>query len=94
MPRELILDVDAGYAISVARNARLHRQVEAWEQELEAAVVRDGTKPRVIGDGRTLPRTPRSGWRGDVTIQAPSVKKPKTMLKASNHRPPPANLIN
>lgn len=82
MPRELIRDVDAGYAISVARNARLHRQVEAWEQELEAAVVRDGTKPRVIGDGHTLPRTPRSGWRGDVTIQAPSVTEAKVNAKS------------
>lgn len=37
-----------GYVIGVARNARLHARVAAWEQELEAAFVRDGTKQRAI----------------------------------------------
>jgi hypothetical protein len=41
-----------GYVIGVARNARLHRHVEAWEQDLEAAFVRDGTKQRVIREFR------------------------------------------
>lgn len=37
-----------GYVIGVARNARLHGHVEAWEAELEAGFLRDGTKQRVI----------------------------------------------
>lgn len=41
-----------GYVIGVARNKRLHRHVEAWEQELEAAFVRDGTKQRAIHEFR------------------------------------------
>lgn len=41
-----------GYAIGVARNTRLHAQVAAWEQELEAAFVRDGTKQRLIREFR------------------------------------------
>jgi len=43
---------DIGYVIGVARNKRLHRQVEAWEQELEVAFVRDGTKQRLIRELR------------------------------------------
>lgn len=41
-----------GYAIGVARNARLHAQVAAWEREIEAAFVRDGTKQRAIREFR------------------------------------------
>lgn len=41
-----------GYVIGVARNARLHRYVATWEQELEAAFVRDGTKQRLIREFR------------------------------------------
>lgn len=41
-----------GYVIGVARNTRLHARVAAWEQELEAAFVRDGTKQRVIREFR------------------------------------------
>lgn len=41
-----------GYVIGVARNARLHRQVAAWEQELEAAFACCGTKQRVIREFR------------------------------------------
>lgn len=41
-----------GYVIGVARNARLHRQVAAWEAELEAAFLRDGTKQRAIREFR------------------------------------------
>lgn len=41
-----------GYVIGVARNARLHRAVQAWEAELEAAFVRDGTKQRTIREFR------------------------------------------
>jgi hypothetical protein len=43
---------DVGYVIGVARNPRLHRIVEAWEAELEAAFVRDGTKQRIIREFR------------------------------------------
>ena len=43
---------DVGYVIGVARNARLHRQVAAWEQELEAAFVRDSIKQRMIREFR------------------------------------------
>ena len=43
---------DAGYVIGVARNARLHKAVEAWERELEAAFVRDGGKQRTIREFR------------------------------------------
>jgi hypothetical protein len=41
-----------GYVIGVARNPRLHRHVAPWEQELEAAFVRDGTKQRLIREFR------------------------------------------
>lgn len=41
-----------GYVIGVARNARLHAHVAAWEQELETAFVRDGIKQRVIREFR------------------------------------------
>lgn len=41
-----------GYVIGVARNARLHKAVQAWESELEAAFVRDGTKQRTIREFR------------------------------------------
>ena len=41
-----------GYVIGVARNARLHRQVAAWEEELEAAYQRDGAKQRMIREFR------------------------------------------
>lgn len=41
-----------GYVIGVARNARLQRQVEAWEAELEAAFALHGTKQRVIHEFR------------------------------------------
>lgn len=40
------------YVIGVARNARLHKAVQAWEGELEAAFVRDGTKQRTIREFR------------------------------------------
>ncbi len=43
---------NVGYVIGVARNARLHAQVAAWERELEAAFVRDGTKQRAIREFR------------------------------------------
>jgi hypothetical protein len=46
-----------GYVIGVARNARLHSQVAAWEQELEAAFVRDGTKQRMIREFRYAAHT-------------------------------------
>lgn len=41
-----------GYVIGVARNARLHQAVQAWEAELEAAFVREGTKQRAIREFR------------------------------------------
>jgi hypothetical protein len=41
-----------GYVIGVARNARLHRHVAAWERELEAAYQREGTKQRSIREFR------------------------------------------
>ncbi len=37
-----------GYVIGVARNARLHKVVEAWEAELEAAFAATGAKQRTI----------------------------------------------
>lgn len=43
---------DVGYVIGVARNARLHRQVAAWESELETAFAAHGTKQRMIGEFR------------------------------------------
>lgn len=43
---------NVGYVIGVARNARLHAHVAAWEQELEAAFVRDGIKQRAIREFR------------------------------------------
>ena len=43
---------DVGYVIGVARNARLHKAVQAWEGELEAAFVRDGAKQRMIREFR------------------------------------------
>lgn len=41
-----------GYVIGVARNARLHRAVAAWEDELEATYRETGTKQRVIREFR------------------------------------------
>lgn len=41
-----------GYVIGVARNARLLAHVAVWQQELEAAFVRDGTKQHVIREFR------------------------------------------
>jgi len=41
---------DVGYVIGVARNARLHKQVAAWEDELAAAFAEDGCKQRKIGE--------------------------------------------
>jgi hypothetical protein len=41
-----------GYVIGVARNARLHRVVEAWEAGLEAAFAATGTKQRAIREFR------------------------------------------
>lgn len=41
-----------GYVIGVARNARLQRQVEAWEKELEAAFACHGAKQRAIHEFR------------------------------------------
>lgn len=41
-----------GYVIGVARNARLHKVVEAWEAELEAAHRQHGTKQRMIREFR------------------------------------------
>lgn len=41
-----------GYVIGVARNARLQRQVLAWEAELEAAFAVLGTKQRAIHEFR------------------------------------------
>jgi hypothetical protein len=43
---------DVGYLIGVARNARLHRQVEAWEAELETAFRETGIKQRTIREFR------------------------------------------
>ena len=39
---------NVGYVIGVARNTRLHKMVEAWEAELEAAYAATGTKQRAI----------------------------------------------
>lgn len=55
-----------GYVIGVARNARLHRQVAAWELELEAAFVRDGTKQRTIREFRYAADT----WNGERRLVA------------------------
>lgn len=41
-----------GYVIGVARNARLHKAVATWEDELETAFVRAGTKQRLIREFR------------------------------------------
>lgn len=41
-----------GYVIGVARNARLHKAVQAWEGELEAAFGRSGVKQRAIHEFR------------------------------------------
>jgi hypothetical protein len=41
-----------GYVIGVARNARLHTQVAAWEQELEAAFGSQGPKQRALREFR------------------------------------------
>jgi hypothetical protein len=43
---------DVGYVVGVARNARLQRQVLAWEVELEAAFEVLGTKQRAIHEFR------------------------------------------
>ena len=39
---------DVDYVIGVARNARLHRRVTGWEQDLKAAYEKAGTKQRLI----------------------------------------------
>ena len=41
-----------GYVIGVARNVRLHKRVQAWEAELEAAFATQGTKQRTIREFR------------------------------------------
>ena len=41
-----------GYVIGVARNARLHRNVEAWEAGLETAFAQTGTTQRTIREFR------------------------------------------
>jgi hypothetical protein len=41
-----------GYVIGVARNVRLHKRVQAWEAELEAAFSTQGTKQRTIREFR------------------------------------------
>jgi Transposase DDE domain group 1 len=41
-----------GYIVGVARNARLHKQVEAWEAQLEAAFAQTGSKQRTIREFR------------------------------------------
>ena len=43
---------DVGYVIGVARNVRLHKQVAAWEADLEAAFRVQGTKQRAIHEFR------------------------------------------
>lgn len=43
---------EVGYVIGVARNARLHRAVMAWEAELETAFAHAGTKQRLIREFR------------------------------------------
>jgi len=43
---------EVGYVIGVARNARLHRAVAAWEAELETAFAHTGTKQRTIREFR------------------------------------------
>src|SRR5690606_36993515 len=39
---------DVGYVIGVARNARVHKAVVAWEDELKAAFAETGIKQRCI----------------------------------------------
>lgn len=39
---------DVGYVIGLARNARLHRQVEGWERLMEHAYTESGVKQRRI----------------------------------------------
>lgn len=41
-----------GYVIGVARNARLHRLVEAWERDMEARYAESGVKQRWIREFR------------------------------------------
>jgi hypothetical protein len=41
-----------GYLIGVARNARLHKKVDAWEAELEAAFAETNAKQRAIREFR------------------------------------------
>ncbi|BBA37413.1 transposase of ISThsp13, IS1380 family [Methylocaldum marinum] len=43
---------DDGYVIGVARNARLHKAVAAWEDELKAAFAETGLKQRSIHEFR------------------------------------------
>lgn len=43
---------DVGYVIGVARNTRLHKQVEFWERRLAAAFKKSGEKQRVIREFR------------------------------------------
>jgi len=50
-----------GYLIGVARNARLHKAVQAWEDELKAAFARDGTKQRTIRNSATRRNPGTSG---------------------------------
>ncbi len=43
---------DVGYVIGVARNTRLHKQVEFWERRLATAFKKSGEKQRVIREFR------------------------------------------
>lgn len=43
---------DVGYVIGVARNTRLHKQVEFWERRLAATFKKSGEKQRVIREFR------------------------------------------
>ena len=43
---------DVGYVIGVARNTRLHKQVEFWERRLAAAFKKSGEKQRAIREFR------------------------------------------
>lgn len=43
---------DVGYVIGLARNARLHRQVEGWERLMEHAYAATGAKQRLIREFR------------------------------------------
>jgi hypothetical protein len=43
---------DVGYVIGVARNARLHNAVAAWEDELKGAFAETGLKQRSLHEFR------------------------------------------